>query len=42
VGAALGALLDLVLEHPELNAREPLLRALEQWAARGVSTAPEA
>jgi len=42
VGAALGALLDLVLEHPEMNAREPLLRALEQWAARGVSTAPEA
>jgi len=42
VGAALGALLDLVLEHPEMNAREPLLRALEQWAAHGVSTAPEA
>jgi len=42
VGAALDALLDLVLEHPEMNAREPLLRALEQWAARGVSAAPEA
>jgi putative nucleotidyltransferase with HDIG domain len=42
VGAALDALLDVVLERPEMNARELLFEELRRWAARAVSAAPEA